>query len=128
MITPEDVNFMKIARDDMYAGRTRRVTMTSRTETGKDPYSNQPVFREVNHVIMAVVTEIKGEVQERRMVEGVVLKDGDITVDVQMEQLSEHKSDYIYVYYESEKYLITAADTKGIGERNRVEFVGRVVK
>lgn len=131
MITPGDIEFMKQARADAMAGRQRTVVLNSRTMTGVDPYTKQPKYIDVEHSVMAVVTEISGTsgvAIERKMENGMVVIDGDITFSVPIELLAKATDDYITATYGGTEYMILAADAKGIGERNRIEFLGRVVK
>lgn len=131
MITPEDIEFMKAAQREMMAGRERKVTLTSRTQTGVDPYTKQPKYENIRHEVMAVVTEISGTsgvAIERKLENGMTVIDGDIQFSVTLEQLSLDADGYKTVIYGGDEYIVLASDYKGIGERNRVEFLGRVIK
>ena len=131
MITPDDIEFMKAAQNEMYAGRLRRITMTTKVQTGQDRYTKQPIYETTNHVIMAIVTEISGTsgvAIERKLDEGMSVIDGDIQFSVSIDQIELDTDDYKTIVYNGQNYMILAADFKGIGERNRVEFLGRVIK
>lgn len=131
MITPEDVNFMKSARAEAMAGRERDITMTTKIQTGEDRYTKQPIYETTNHAVRAVVTEISGTsgvAIERKLDEGMSVIDGDIQFSVSLDMITEDTDAYKTIVYNGENYMILAADFKGIGERNRIEFLGRVIK
>lgn len=131
MITPEDINFMQQSRAEMETNRMKRITLISRTQVGEDRYTKQPKYEDINHVVMSVVTEISGTsgvAIERKLDNGMTVIDGDIQFSVSLDQITENTDVYRTLVYNGERYMILAADLKGIGERNRVEFLGRVIK
>ena len=131
MITPEDIEFMKAARAEMVSGRRRQITLTARIQVGIDPYTKQPKYENVRHTVEAVVTEISGTsgvAIERKLENGMTVIDGDIQFSVSLDQTTLDDIEYKTVVYEGAEYMILASDRKGIGERNRVEFLGRVIK
>lgn len=131
MITPDDIEFMKQSRAEMETNRMKRITMITRVQVGQDRYTKQPIYDDVNHVVMSVVTEISGTsgvAIERKLDNGMSVIDGDIQFSVSIDQITTNTDDYKTIVYNGERYMILAADLKGIGERNRVEFLGRVIK
>lgn len=131
MITPEDINFFKQSRDDMTTNRMKSITLIARLQVGEDRYTKQPIYEDVNHACMAVVTEISGTsgvAIERKLDNGMKVIDGDIQFSVSLEYIDEVLDKYERITYNGERYVILAADYKGIGERNRVEFLARVAK
>lgn len=131
MITSDDINFMQSAREDAMTGRRHGIVLKSLSQIGTDVYTKQPKYITESHSSEGIVTEISGTsgvAIERKMENGVVIIDGDITISVRLDKIPLPSDEYKTVEYNNSEYMILAADLKGIGERNRVEFLGRVVK
>ena len=126
MLTESDIEFMHASRDEMLTHRERFIDVIYFEET-RDPITGEIVgkqeqIREVN----AVVTEISSG-DERTMVGGVIVEQGDIKVDIKIELIEDIAKKLTRIKYDGEDYEILASDKKGIGRRNRYEIVGRLI-
>lgn len=71
----------------------------------------------------AVVTELSGE--DRVLNDGVSVEKGDIQFSVDFDLIADNYDQFVNVEHDGKKYTILAADKKGIGAANRVEFLAR---
>src|SRR5699024_11253651 len=76
----------------------------------------------------AVITEIsiKGE-GSRYYEDGIENEEGDIKIDVKLEYLTGNERKIIRVSFDGKDYEILGGDLKGIGRRNRIEYLGREI-
>src|SRR5699024_11287028 len=76
----------------------------------------------------AVITEmsIKGE-GSRYYEDGIEYEEGDIKIDVKLEYLTGNERKIIRVNFDGKDYEILGGDLKGIGRRNRIEYLGREI-
>ena len=126
MLNESDIDLIHAWGDEIYTLRERLVNVIYVEET-RDPITGEIIgkqeqIREVN----AVVTEISSG-DERTMVGGVIVEQGDIKVDIKIELIEDIAKKLTRIKYDGEDYEILASDKKGIGRRNRHEIVGRLI-
>ncbi|MDQ0270725.1 hypothetical protein [Cytobacillus purgationiresistens] len=131
MITPEDIAFMKQTRKEIVAGRVIDVVLTYEPEGERDPITNEPIGGG-EHLLptKAVVTEVSSMAQssfERLLDAGILVEKGDIWASVDIDEIADVFNSLVRIKYDGQEYEVMAKDKKGIGERNRAEFVGRLI-
>ncbi len=130
MVSRQDIEFMRQARAEMIEGRQSDITITYKDGGGAvDPITGEPIGDGSEpRPAHAVVTEISSQVKIDRLVEdGINVEKGDIWFSVPIEEIADIYESISEVTYDGKKYAVLSKDKKGIGERNRVEFVGRSV-
>lgn len=129
ILTPEDIEFMKQTRKEIVSHREFPVTLFYETEGDRDPITGEPIGGgEGTLKTTAVVTEISSQVKvDRYLVNGIEVEKGDIWFSVAIEEVASFYDKFLRVIYDAKDYEILAKDKKGIGERNRAEFVGRLI-
>ncbi len=131
MITPEDIEFMKQTRAEIVAGRQSAITLIYADGGAKDPITGEvtePI--ETSVLANAVVTEISSTANsalENGLVNGIVVEKGDIWFSVDIDTIASFYDQLERVNYDGKDYEILSKDKKGIGQRNRAEFVGRLI-
>src|SRR5690625_6989043 len=78
----------------------------------------------------ANVTEISsasGANPEHTSEGGIIFDEGDIKVVINIELIDHLADDIKRMEHDGKAYMITAMYTKGIGERNRYEIIGREI-
>ena len=80
-------------------------------------------MRDVN----AVITEISARSKDgsRRLINGVEVEQGDLKIDIKIELIDDIKDVITRAEFDEKKYELLGGDRKGIGVRNRVEYIGR---
>lgn len=131
MLTLSDIEFMRNTRKEVVALRQHPIILYYEIEGELDPITNEPIGDEIVEIHTdAVVTEISSTAQsafERLLNDGVLVEKGDIWFSVDIDVVNDLIEQITSVKYNGRDYEIMAADKKGIGERNRVEFVGRLI-
>lgn len=129
MLTPEDIEFMKQARAEIVVGRQSPITLIYADGGGKDPITGEVIDpNEVPVGTNAVVTEISSQVKLDRYLEnGISVEKGDIWFSVDIDTVATFYEQIERVTYDGKDYEVLSKDKKGIGERNRAEFVGRQI-
>lgn len=129
MLTEGDIDYMQAALEEIYALRVRPVTVIYVEKTYDDITGE--TLGEVEHVreVNAVVTEISTRRADgsRGMAGGIEYKQGDAKFDIKSEQIDDIAEKLVRVEYDGKKYELLGGDKKGIGKRNRIEFIGRVI-
>ncbi|EIX7078184.1 hypothetical protein RKK46_002258 [Listeria innocua] len=122
MITNNDIEFMKLAREEILNGREFEVELLKEpvseldADTGERlTISHESVF------VKAHVTEISGK--QVQVEGGVLATEGDIKVDINIEDWTPVK----FFNYAGRKFRVIGANEKGIGQRNRIEVFGELV-
>ncbi|MHC8516775.1 hypothetical protein [Sporosarcina sp. ITBMC105] len=95
-----------------------------------DDFTNEVISEtEVPRDISAVVTEISIRSKDgSRYVEGgIEYEQGDVKVDVKLDAISDIADKLTRVVIDGAKYELLGGDRKGIGARNRIEYVGRLI-
>ncbi|GGP13562.1 hypothetical protein [Oceanobacillus neutriphilus] len=125
MLTEQDLEFMADSQDEIYVLRYRPITV-SYTEKQYDEITEEVIGeREVSTEIKAVVTEISEET--RTITSGIAYESGDAKFDVKLADLGEVGAKIERISYDDNTYEILGSNKKGIGRRNRIEFIGRVI-
>lgn len=129
MLTEGDIDFMHEAQDEIYTLRQRPVIVIH-LEKIIDDFTGEVISeneepREVN----AVVTEfsIRSKDGTRRMEGGIEYEQGDVKIDIKREYIEDVADKIVRAEYDDKKYELLGDDKKGIGRRNRYEFIGRVI-
>lgn len=129
MLTPEDIEFMKQTRAEIVAGRQSAITLIYADGGTKDPVTGEvtePI--ETSVLANAVVTEISSQVKIDRYLEsGIAVEKGDIWFSVDIDTIVSFYEQIERVNYGGKDYEVLSQDKKGIGQRNRAEFVGRLI-
>lgn len=129
MLTQEDIEFIKRTRAEITANRTHDITVYYPGEFTIDPITGEEVpGEETDRIVPSVVTEITSTAStssERALENGIVIETGDIWFSVDISLIADIADAVTSVKYDGVEYEILAGDKKGIGERNRVEFLGR---
>lgn len=126
MLTESDIEFMRASQEEIYVLRERPVDLIYFKET-HDPITGELIGRqEVSREVIAVVTEISSGT-DRSMESGVIYEQGDIKIDVKLDHVADIEKRIVRASYDGENYEIISSDRKGIGIRNRVEIIGRVI-
>ena len=61
------------------------------------------------------------------MQDGIEYEQGDIKIDLKIEAVEGLADKITRAEFDGKKYELLGGDKKGIGVRNRIEFVGRVI-
>jgi hypothetical protein len=128
LLTPEDIEFMKETRKEIVSNRQSPITLIYADGGVEDPITNELTeSTDVPFDTLGVVTEIASQVKYDRYLEnGIEVQKGDIWFSVSIENLADIYEKVTEVIYDSKHYVLLSKDKKGIGERNRAEFVGRL--
>lgn|SRR5690625_1779814 len=129
MLNDGDIEFMKQSLDEVYTLRTRPVTLIY-TDLLIDEDSGLEIGETEQAIeVEAVVTEIslrKGD-GSRYFAGGIEYEKGDIKIDVKLEYLDGNERKITRANFDGRGYEIIANDKKGIGVRNRIEYLGREI-
>lgn len=129
MLTPEDIEFMKEARAEIIANRTSNITLIYEDGGTSDPITGEPTgTTEVTIAAQAVVTELSSQVKyDKSVINGIEVQAGDLWFSVDIVVVEAVLARLERVIYDAKTYELLSRDKKGIGARNRVEFVGRLI-
>lgn len=143
MLTKQDIEWMKENRNETTENRTTLITIGYESEGTKDPITDEIIpGKRVDRDVDAVVTEISSQAGtgiERRLENGVTVEDGDIWLSIKFDAplrsdtepetrlISDVYEQITELRYDGDWYAILALDKKGIGKRNRIEVLGRVI-
>lgn len=143
MLTDEDIEFIKNTRKEVVNNRQHDITIYWEVDGDTDPWTGEPLDPSTDDkVVKSVVTEItainKGA--NRLIIGGIEVEEGDIQFSISIEDIisipyflradstgDEYDlfDDVKNITYDDREYTVLAQSKKGIGERNRVEFLGR---
>ncbi len=129
MLTESDIEFMTEAQDEIYALRKRPISVIY-IEKIRDDFTGEIISeKEMPREIHAVITEIsiRSKDGSRYVENGIEYKQGDIKIDVKLEYISDISDKLVRAEFGGKKYELLGGDHKGIGKRNRIEYVGRVI-
>jgi hypothetical protein len=128
LLTPEDIEFMRQTRSEVVANRQSPITLIFEDGGEVDPITEEVIDGESQEKpTVGVVTEISSQVKIDRYLEnGIEVEKGDIWFSVKLEELTGIYEKITGVIYEGKTYEVISKDKKGIGQRNRAEFVGRL--
>jgi hypothetical protein len=128
LLTPEDIEFMRETRAEVVANRQSTITLKYADGGEADPITGEISEVTQTKQTVGVVTEISSQVKIDRYLEsGVEVEKGDIWFSVAIEELAAIYGIITEVEYDGHNYEVLSKDKKGIGQRNRAEFVGRLI-
>lgn len=128
MLTPEDIEFMRNTRAEVVANRQSTITLKYADGGEADPITSEVTEVTQMKPTVGVVTEISSQVKIDRYFEnGIEVEKGDIWFSVVIEELADIYDSITEVEYDGRNYEVISKDKKGIGQRNRAEFVGRLI-
>ncbi len=128
MLNESDIEYMKDAQDEIYTLRQRPISLIA-VEEVFDDFTGESLGKiEKERAAHAVITEIaiRSKDGARNIIGGIEIEQGDIKIDIKIEQL-ENAGDVIRAEFDGKKYELLGGDRKGIGVRNRIEFIGREI-
>lgn len=134
MLTDKDIENMKQWRKEVTHKRTRTITLMVVSKT-EHPLTGEEIISEAPFEVESVVTERSSRTaSELNFQDGALIREGDLWFSVDLDELATvpltTTSDFDsikHVLDEGRNYRVTAWDRKGIGQTNRIEFVGKVV-
>jgi hypothetical protein len=128
LLTQEDIEFMRQTRSEVVANRQSPITLIYEDGGEADQITGEVSEVTQTKPTFGVVTEISSQVKIDRYFEnGVEVEKGDIWFSVAIEELTDIYEKITCVTYNGKSYEVVSKDKKGIGERNRAEFVGRLI-
>jgi len=129
MLSNGDIDFMAQAQDEIYTLRQRPIKVIY-TDEVYDDFTGQLIGEEeVEADVQAVITEmsIRSKDGSRYMENGIEYEQGDIKIDIKLEYIEDIMGKIAQAIFDGKEYEILGGDKKGIGTRNRVEFIGREI-
>jgi|SRR5690625_1558280 len=129
MLNASDIEFMQSSQDEIYTLRERSIIVIY-TEVIRDDITGQIIGREdVEREVNAVITEmsIRGRDGSRYIENGIEYEQGDLKIDIKLEYIDGIVDKIVQAIFDGKEYEILGGDKKGIGTRNRVEFIGREI-
>ena len=128
MLTENDINFMAESQDEIYTLRQRPISVIYLDKV-IDEYTGEVISEnEEPREVSAVVTELSTRGKDARYMDGgIEYEQGDVKFDIKYDYISDIADDLIRAEYDGKKYELLGDDKKGIGRRNRYEFIGRVI-
>lgn len=126
MITNGDIDFMADSLDDIYINRTHPIILTYESVQFDDLTGLVIGKQDVPINTRAVVTELSSG-DDRYMAGGIEYERGDVKIDVKLEGLNGAELLIDRATFDDVDYRIISDDKKGIGRRNRIEYIGRVI-
>ena len=129
MLNEGDIELIHEWRDEMLSHRQRPVTVFF-LEKQRDPLTGAVIGeQEESREVIAVVTElsIKKANGSRSLGGSVLYEEGDIKVDISIELVSDIAKKIERIEHGGRDYEVLGVDKKGIGRRNRYEFIGREI-
>jgi hypothetical protein len=125
MLTDEDVAFIRANRAEITEHRIVPVTLTHVTETGADPYTDEPITETDTEQVDVTWSEYSTVANgDRSVIGGVELRQDDVKVAF---DIAVNLSDVETLTKDGEKYVIVTIDNRGLGGDNRQECVVRRV-
>lgn len=126
MLNESDIDFIYETRRDVVQGRRRVIIVYYEVEGEKDPVTGEGGTETHDRAVESVVTEVDSKFKmKRELFGGIELLKGDIWFSVEIDLIHDIDTKIVRVKYEDVIYEVLAQDRKGIGRRNRWEFLGR---
>lgn len=126
MLNESDIDFIYETRMDVVQGRRREIIVYYEVEGEKDPVTGEGGTETLDRAVESVVTEVDSKFKmKRELFGGIELLKGDIWFSVEIDLIHDIDTKIVRVKYEDVDYEVLAQDRKGIGRRNRWEFLGR---
>ena len=129
MLTEADIEFMREAQDEIYTLRQRPISVIY-LEVIKDEFTGEIISeKEVPREVQAVITEISIRSKEgaKHIENGIEIEQGDIKIDVKLDYIEDISDKLVRAEFDGKKYELLGGDRKGIGKRNRIEYIGREI-
>ena len=127
MLNENDIEYMRQSQDEIYVLRQRPISVIYVNKTYDDItgefIGEADTVRDVNAVITEISTRSKDG--SRRLINGVEVEQGDLKIDIKIELIDDIKDVITRAEFDEKKYELLGGDRKGIGVRNRVEYIGR---
>ena len=126
MLNEGDIDLMHEWRDEMMTHREREVSVIY-LDKQRDPITNVIIGeKEESRPVNAVVTEVSTRKSNgsRSMEGGIIYEEGDIKVDIKIELIEGIADKITRINHDDKDYEVLGVDKKGIGRRNRYEFIG----
>ena len=124
MLNEHDIDLMAEWQDEIYYLRARPVEFVY-IEEQRDPITGVVIGDgEVTRQTEAVITGLASN-NERYFADGIEYKQGDIKVDVKIDAIEDIIDKVERIKCDGKIYEILGVSKKGIGKRNRIEFLGR---
>lgn len=129
VLNESDIEYMSESLDEIYTHRERLINVIYLDKTYDDITGELIDEMEVVLPISAVVTEIsiRSKDGSRYVQNGIEYEQGDIKIDIKLEYIDGIEDKIVRAEYGGKKYELLGGDKKGIGRRNRIEYVGRVI-
>jgi len=129
MLTSSDIEFMTDAQDELYELRVRPITLIYEVKQYDDVSGALIGTAEEGRTVDAVITELSiNKANGARYLEsGVEYEQGDIKIDVKIERIADVEGTLTKALFDDKRYEILGGDKKGIGVRNRIEYIGREI-
>lgn len=134
MLSDKDIEFMRESRKEVTKNRKRMIELHIKS-VSKDALTGEEIVETSVEEVSSVVTERSSRTAaELVFQDGAEVREGDLWFSVDIDELesvhltSTEDFDSIgYVIDLDRRYKVVSWDRKGIGEINRIEFVGKVV-
>lgn len=129
MLTKGDVEWIKQNRREITQNRTQPIDVIGELVIGEHPLTGEKITEETSYPTTALVTEIVSAFKaDVSMVQGFIVEDGDLWVDLDIEDLTIEVADLKKIKYRDNYYSVMAKDRAGLGGTNRIIIVARRVK
>ena len=127
MLNENDIEYMRQSQDEIYVLRQRLISVIYVNKTYDDITGEFIGETETERDVNAVITEISTRSKDgsRRLINGVEVEQGDLKIDIKIELIDDIKDVITRAEFDEKKYELLGGDRKGIGVRNRVEYIGR---
>ena len=127
MLNENDIEYMRQSQDEIYVLRQRPISVIYVNKTYDDITGEFIGEAETVRDVNAVITEISTRSKDgsRRLINGVEVEQGDLKIDIKIELIDDIKDAITRAEFDEKKYELLGGDRKGIGVRNRVEYIGR---
>lgn len=127
MLNENDIEYMRQSQDEIYVLRQRPISVIYVNKTYDDITGEFIGETETERDVNAVITEISTRSKDgsRRLINGVEVEQGDLKIDIKIELIDDIKDVITRAEFDEKKYELLGGDRKGIGVRNRVEYIGR---
>ena len=127
MLNENDIEYMRQSQDEIYVLRQRPISVIYVNKTYDDITGEFIGEAETERDVNAVITEISTRSKDgsRRLINGVEVEQGDLKIDIKIELIDDIKDVITRAEFDEKKYELLGGDRKGIGVRNRVEYIGR---
>jgi hypothetical protein len=125
MLNENDLQYMRNNREGIKQLRTEPVIITREVQTGKDPYTGEPITVTETETVQAVVTGFTGVVGgEQLLVGGIAIQQGDVAVAFDYGVIMQGIK---HIEHDGTLYTLFSVQERGIGTPNRYECVARRV-